>query len=193
MKVDGSDQNEKYKEKSETERLFDRLLFYKQTGILFAERFRITKELERLLPEDQTKFAEYLSGVIGLYENECTLDIDDFDPRPESLDELYYNKNTPLVEHLNIKRKLILEYLQKIEALWNNKQVNEIAAKLKETHDKDVSEIINSVTRIKNDFSLLENMTKNAIDDSSDVKKNDALKKSLDEMRNGFRKNGIDV
>ncbi|MDR2479967.1 MAG: hypothetical protein LBD48_11740 [Treponema sp.] len=194
MKVDGSDWNKvKVKEKSESEILFDSMLFYRQSASLLVERLRIIKELERLLPEDQTKFAECLSDAIFMCESECTLDIDDFRPRPESLDEIYYDKNTPLVEHLNIKRKLIFEYLQEIKLLWHNKQVNEIAARLKETHRNDLSEILKIKVKIEQAFSLLENLTIAAIKDSSDKQKNEKLEKSLEEMRNDFINNGFNV
>jgi len=197
MKVDGSDWKEKYKERNEYEQLFDSLLFYRQVASISVERLRIIKELERLLPEDQTKFAEYLSNIIGLYENECgpVLDVDEDDPGPvpEELDGLYYDKNTTLAQYLYAIRITIFDYLQYINRLWNNKRVEEITEELKVSHSKDFSMFYNAVKRIEKDFPTLENLTMNAIKDSSDTQKNEALKKSLDEMRNDFRKNGIDV
>jgi hypothetical protein len=64
---------------------------------------------------------------------------------------------------------------------------------LKAAHEKDFSMFFNAIKRIEKDFPLLENLTMKAIEDSTDAQKNETLKKSLDEMRNGFRENGIDV
>jgi len=92
MKVDGSDWKDKIKEKrkkSETEELFDNLLFNWQLASLLVERFRIIKELERLLSEDFTKFVEYLSETIHQYKEECilVLDVDEDDPVPKDFME----------------------------------------------------------------------------------------------------------
>ena len=197
MKVDASDWKDKYKEKSETEKLFDSLLFYRQLASISVERFRIIKELERLLPEDQTKFAEYLSDIIGLYENECgpVLDVDEDDPGPvpEEIDGFYYDKNTTLAQYLYAKRIAIFDYLQYINRLWNNKRVEEIAAILKKAHSGDISQVFSAKKKIEQDFPLLENLTMAAIKDSSDDQMNEELKKSLEEMRNIFRDNGFDV
>ena len=47
MKVDGSDWKERLPaDKSESEKLFDSLLFNRQLASLLVERVRITKELE---------------------------------------------------------------------------------------------------------------------------------------------------
>ena len=194
MKVDGSDWVP-LPEKSESEQLFDRLLFFRQVASMSAERLRITEELEWLLQEDQTNFAEYLSNVILIYKCECepVLDIDEDDPEPEELEGFFYDINTTAAQYLYHKRIFILEYLQHIERLWNNKSVEEIAAKLKEAHNKAVSEIINAKKRIEKDFPILKNLTMKAIEDSLDAQKNEVIKKSLDEMRNDFIKNGIDV
>jgi len=195
MKVDGSDWKDKFKEKSENEQLFDSLLFYRQVASISVERLRIIKELERLLPEDQTKFAEYLSDVIGLYENECgpVLDVDEDDPGPvpEELEGLYYDKNTTCAQYLYHIRITILDCLKYIKRLWNNKQIEKITAELKEIHSKDFSMFFNAIKRMEKDFPILENLIMKAIEDSSDVQKNEALKKSLDEMRDDLRKNGI--
>jgi len=197
MKVDGSDWKDKFKEKSENEQLFDSLLFYRQVASISVERLRIIKELERLLPEDQTKFAEYLSDVIGLYENECgpVLDVDEDDPGPvpEELDGLYYDKNTTLAQYLYAIRITILNYLQYIKRLWNNKRVEEIATELKAAHENDFSMFFNAKKRIEKDFPILEKLIMKAIEDSADTQKNEALRKSLDQMGNDFRKNGFDV
>ena len=197
MKVDGSDWKDKYKEKSEYEQLFDRLLFFRQVASISVERLRIIKELERLLQGDQTKFAEYLSDIIGLYENECgpVLDVDEDDPGPvpEDLDGLYYDKNTTLAQYLYAIRITIFDYLQYIKRLWNNKRVEEISTELKVAHENDFSMAFNAKKRIEKYFPLLENLTMKAIENSSDAKKNETLKKSLDKMRNDFIKNGIEV
>ena len=195
MKTDGSDWEKK--DKSDSEELFDSILFYRQLGNMTAERFRITKDLERLLPEDQGKFAEYLSDTIFQYETECEpiLDVSEDDPRPipEEYQDVYYDKNTTLVQYLYAKRVLIITYLYDIKKLWDNKKVEEITTKLKETHSTDVNEILYAKNRIKNDFQFLENLTMEAIEDSSDTQKNDVLKKSLEEMRNDLKKRGFDV
>ena len=197
MKVDGSDWKDKYKEKSEYEQLFDSLLFYRQVASISVERLRIIKELERLLTEDQTKFAEYLSDIIGQYENECgpvlNVDEDDPGPVPKELDGLYYDKNTTLAQYLYAIRITILDYLQSIRRLWNNKRVEEITEELKVSHKNDFSMFYNAIKRIEQDFPILENLTMKAIEDSSDAQKNEALKKSMYEMRDDFRKNGIKV
>jgi len=196
MKVDGSDWINK-PEKSEVEQLFDRLLFYRQVASISVERLRIIKELERLLPEDQAKFAKYLSDTIHLYETECepVLDVseDDPGPIPEEYQDVYYDKNTTLVQYLYAIRITILDYLQYIRRLWNNKRVEETTSELKAAHDNDFSTFFNAKKRIEKDFPLLENLTMGAIEDSSDTQKNETLKKSLDAMRNNFRKNGLDV
>jgi len=193
MKVDGGD----WKEKSEYEKLFNRLLFYRQVVSISVERLRIIKELERLLTEDRSKFAEYLSGIIELYENECgpVLDVDEDDPGPvpDEIEGLYYDKNTTLAQYLYAIRITILDYLQYIKRLWNNKRVKETAEELKVSHSKDFSMFNNAIKKIGNDFPILENLTMKAIEDSTDAEKNEALKKSLDEMRGDFRKNGIKV
>jgi len=197
MKTDGSDWKDKYKEKSEYELLFDNLLFYRQVASISVERLRLIKELERLLPEDQEKFAEYLFDVISLYENECklVLDVDENDPGPvpEELEGLYYDKNTTLAQYLYAIRITILNYLQYINRLLNNKRLEEITAELKVAHDNDFSMINNAKKRIEKDFLTLESLTMKTIEDSSDTQKNEVLKKSLDEMRDDFRKNGIEV
>ena len=85
MKIDGNDWKEKMgHEKSETKKLFDSLLFYRQLASLFLERVRIIKELDCLLLEDQAKFAEYLSDTIHQYETECDFSLDD-------ISGVYYN------------------------------------------------------------------------------------------------------
>jgi len=196
MKTDGSDWKEKKEaDKSDAEKLFDSILFYRQLGSMMAERFRITEELERLLPEDQEKFAEYLLDTIHLYETECevVMNVDDDDPVPEEYQDIYYDKNTTLVQYLYAKRVLIITYLHDIKKLWNNKKVEEITAKLKETHGTDIKEILYARNRIKNDFQFLENLTMEAIEASSDVQENEALKKSLEEMREDLKKNGFDA
>ena len=197
MKVDGSDWKDKYKEKSKYEQLFDSLLFYRQVASISVERLRILKELERLLSEDQTKFAEYLSSIIELYKNECgpVLDVDEDDPGPvpEELEGLYYDKNTTATQYLYSIRKTILDYLQYIERFWNNKRIEEITKELKEAHKNDFSMFFNAKKRMEKDFPILEDLTMKVIEDSSDAQKNEALKKSLDEMRNDFKKNGLDV
>jgi hypothetical protein len=196
MKVDGSDYIPP-PEKSESEKLFDTLLFYRQDASISGERLRIIKELERLLSENQTKFAEYLSEIIGLYENECgpVLDVDEDDPGPvpEELEGLYYDKNTTATQYLYSIRKIILDYLQYIERLWNNKQLEKISEQLKTAHNDDVHSVFIAKKRIEQDFPILENLIMKAIEDSSDAQKNEVLIKSLDEMRNDFRKNGLDV
>jgi hypothetical protein len=196
MKVDGSDWTPP-PEKSESEKLFDNLLFFRQVASISVERLRIIKRLEQLLPEDQAKFAEYLSDMIGLYENECgpVLDVDEDDPGPvsEELEGLYYDKNTTAAQYLYAIRIYILDYLQYIKRLWNNKRVEEIAEELKVTHTKDFSEFYKAKKIMEQGFPILEKLTMKAIEDSSDTQKNKALKKSLDEMRDDFRKNGIVV
>jgi hypothetical protein len=197
MKTDGSDWKDKYKEKSEYELLFDNLLFNRQVASISVERLRIIKELERLLTEDQKKFMEYLSDIIGLYENECGLvlyvDEEDPGPVPEELEGLYYDKNTTLAQYLYAIRITILDYLQYIKRLWNNKRVEEIIEELKLSHNKDFSMFYNAKKRIERDFPILEKLTLKVIKDSSDTQKNEILKKSLDEMRDDFKKNGIEV
>jgi len=196
MKADGSDWINK-PEKNEVEKLFDSLLFYRQLASLSVERLRIVKELEQLLPEDQTKFVEYLSESICQYEKECeaVLDLseDDPGPIPEKYQDVYYDKNTTLVQYLYSKRIYILAYLQEIKAFWNSEQLEKIAIELKEAHGKDISGILNAKKRIENDFPLLENITMKAIKDSPDTQKNELLKKSLEEMRLDFQKNGFNV
>jgi hypothetical protein len=116
-----------------------------------VERLRIIKELERLLPEDQKKFAEYLSDTICRYKTECevVLDVsaDDPGPVPEEYQGLYYDKNTTLVQYLYAVRITIFDYLQYIMRLWNNKRAKEIAAELKVAHDNDLSMIFNAKKR----------------------------------------------
>jgi hypothetical protein len=53
MKVDGSDWIPP-PEKSESEKLFDTLLFFRLVASISVERLRIIKKLEQLLPEDWT-------------------------------------------------------------------------------------------------------------------------------------------
>jgi hypothetical protein len=196
MKVDGSDIQPR-REKSESENLFDSLLFYRQVASISVERLRIIKELERLLPEDHEKFVKYLSDTIFLYETECesVLNVSEDDPGsvPEELENLYYDKNTTLTQYLYAIRITIFDYLQYIERLWNNKRVKEIAEELKVAHGSDFSMVFNAKKRIEKDFPLLENLTMMAIEDSSDAQRNEALKKSLEEMRNDFRNNGFKV
>jgi len=196
MKLNGSDWAIK-PEKNEAENLFDRLLFFRGLASLSVERLRITKELERLLLEDQPKFAEYLSGTINLYEKECepVLDVseDDPEPIPEEYQDVYYDKNTTLVQYLYAKRIFILAYLQEIKTLREKGQIEEITEKLKETHNKDVSEIFNAKKSIEKDFPLLENLTMTTIKDSSDSQKNEKLKQSLEEMRIDLRNDGFNV
>jgi hypothetical protein len=183
------------KEKSESEQLFDRLLFYRQLANLLVERLRITKELEHLLPEDQTKFTEYLSDIICQYEKECEVvhDVEEDDPVPEGFKDVYYDENTKLVQYLYSKRMLILSYLQELKTLWNKERVEEVTVKIKEAHDKDVSEISNAKKIIENNFPLLEMLTFTATSKSIDIQKNEKLEKSLEEMRNDFRNNGFNV
>ena len=183
------------KEKSEGEKLFDSLLFCRQLASLSVERLRITKELERLMPEDQAGIASYLTDTICLYEKECevVLDIDEDDPIPEGFKDDYCDKNTTLVQYLYAKRMLILTYLQEINMLRNKGKEEEVTEKIKETHIQDVTEISNAKKRIENDFPLLENMTMTAIKDSSDNQKNEILKKSLDKMRSELRNDGFNV
>jgi len=197
MKIDGSDWKKRFKEKSEDEELFDSLLFWRGLASMSVERLRIIKELERLLPEDQAKFAEYLSDVIGLYENECgpVLDVDEDDqgPVPEEIDGLYFDKNTTLAQYLYAIRKYIFDYLIYIKKLWNNKQVEEIITSLNEAHKNDFSTFFNAKTQIEKNFPVLENLTMKAIEDSTETKKNEALKNSLEEMRNDFRNIGFKI
>jgi hypothetical protein len=195
MKTNGSDWKDKARDKSESERLFDSLLFYRQFVSLLVERLRIIKELECLLPEDKTKFTEYLSETIHLYETECeiVLDVNEDDPVPEGFKDAYYDKNTTLVQHLYTKRMLILAFLQEIKALLDKENTEEIAAALKETHGKDVSEIINGKKRIENDFSLLESLTIKIIESSPDDQAKESIKRSLEEMRDDFKNNGFNV
>jgi hypothetical protein len=195
MKINGSDWKDKIKHKSESERLFDSLLFYRQLASLHIERLRIKKELECLLSEDQTKFTEYLSETIHQYETECeiVLDVEEDDPVPEGFIDAYCDKNTALVQHLYAKRMLILAFLQEIKALLNKENTEEISAALKEAHDQDVSEIFNGKKRIENDFSLLENLTIRTMEDSPDDQAKESIKKSLEEMRDDLKKNGFDV
>jgi hypothetical protein len=193
MKTDGSDWLPR--EKSESEKIFDSILFCRMSASMSVERLRIIKELERLLQEDKTKFAGYLSDMIGLYENECepVLNITEGDPVPEELRDLYYDKNTTLVQYLYAKRKVILDYLQKLKTLWTKGKAEEITAELKEAHGESVHEAFNAIKRIENDFPLLENLTMTAINDSSDTQKNEKLKESLEKMRNDLRNNGVNV
>jgi hypothetical protein len=195
MKTNGSDWKDKVKDKSKSEQLFDSLLFYRQLASLHIERLRIIKELECLLSEDQTKFTEYLSETIHQYEMECeiVLDVDEDDPVPEGFKDAYYDKNTTLVQYLYAKRMLILAFLQELKALLNKENTERIAAVLKEAHGKDVSEILNAKKRIEQDFSLLENLTIKTIEGSPDDQAKESIKKSLEEMRDNFRKNGFNV
>jgi hypothetical protein len=196
MKIDGSDWKER-PEKSEGEKLFDSLFFYRQVASISVKRLRIVKELERLLSENQTKFEEYLFETIQLYEKECELVLDvpadGVAPVPEELQDLYYDKNTTLAQWLFSIRITILDYLQYIKRLWNNNRVDEIAAELKIAHDKDFSMIFNAKKRIEKDFSLLENMTMQTIEDSTDTQKKEALKKAVEEMRSELMGNGYNV
>ena len=178
--------------RSESE-VFDSLLKYRRLASLSVERLRIVKELERLLPEDQAKFAEYLSDTISLYESECTLDIADFDPVPDDIQDIYYDKNTTLENYLYEKRELILDYLQELKSLWNKRRLEEVTAKLKEAHINDSSHLFGFKKTIEEEFSVLENMTMSAIKDSSDTQKNGELKKSLEKMRDDLRNNGYCV
>jgi len=200
MKLDGSDW-EKTPEKSETEKLFDSLLFDKLMASVYYERLRIVKELERLLPEDQAKFAEYLSDVIALYKNECSLvlDVDVGSPVPEELlniyeelQNIYYDEDITLLQYLCARRIVVLDYLQHILKLWNNKQTEDITTELKDTHKEDVSFIYNAKKRAENVSSLLENLTMKAIEVSTDTQKNEALRKSFDELRNKLNE-GLNV
>jgi hypothetical protein len=195
MKTDGSDWKDKIKDKSESEQLFDSLLFFRQVASISVERLRIIKELERLLLEDRVKFEEYLSDIIGLYENECepVLNVTEDDPVPDELQDLYFDKNTTLAQYLYSKRIFILAYLLELKTLWNKGQTEEVTAKLKEAHHQDISQVFNSKKRIEDEFPVLENMTMAAIQISSDNQKNEILKKSLEEMRNDFRNNGFKV
>jgi len=203
MKIDGSDWKERllagknFSEKSESEKLFDSLLFFKQLASLFVERIRITKELDCLILEDQTKFTEYLLNTIGLYEEECkpALDVPDdgVAPIPEELQDLYYDKNTTLAQHLYTKRIFILDHLQEVKTLWNDKQEDKIKKKIADMMFQDLSEVFKAKKRIKNDFMLLDNMIKKAIENSPDAQKNEALKKSLEEIRDDFIRNGFDI
>ena len=182
------------KEKNDSENLFDGILFYRQLKILLSEQLEITQELERLLQEDQTKFAEYLSHTISFCEMDCDLNLDDFDePRPESPDDVLIDNYTTLTQYAESKRVIILTYLNDIEKLWNNKKVEEIKALLKETFKMNVSEIGNAKKRVEYNFTLLENLTMDVIKDSSDVEKKELLKKSLENMRNDLKKKGFDV
>jgi len=197
MKIDGSDADIKYPKKSESEILFDSLLFNRQLASLLVERVRITKELERLLLEDHAKFAEYLLNTIGLYKEECkpALDVPDdgVAPIPEELQDLYYDKNTTLAQHLYTKRIFILDHLQELKTLWNDKQEDKIKKKIADMMLQDLSEVFKAKKRIKNDFMLLDNMIKKAIENSPDTQRNEALKKSLEEMRDDFIRNGFDI
>jgi len=195
MKTNGSDWIPP-PEKSAVENVFDQILLYRQSSSLFAERFHIIKELERLLSENQTKFAEYLSDVIGLYENECApvLNVDENDPGPvpEEIDGHYY-KNTPLAAYLILKRRFILKNLQEIEVFWQNKQEDKIKAKMDKMHQADAKMVLESVKKIEFNFPLLEKMTMKAIEESSDNMKNEKLKNSLEEMRQYLKKAGFNV
>lgn len=195
MKIDGSDWENKLKNKSEIEKLFDTLLFYRQLASLFVERLRIIKELERLLSKEQTQFEEYLSSTIHQYEIECeaVMNMGEDDPIPEEFRDDYYDKNTTLIQHLYVKRITILDYLLEIETLWNNKRIEEITARLKESHAQDISQIYNAKKRIEHDFPLLEKLTITAIEDSFDAQKNETLKESLEEMKNDLRNNGFEI
>jgi hypothetical protein len=193
--------------RSENE-VFDSLLKYRRLASLSVERLRIVKELERLLTEDKAKFTEYLSDTIHLYETECEFSLDDvsgihhntdIDP-PAYVDnegyivdinDFYYDKNTTVVQYLDEKRHLILDYLHELKSLWNKGQKEKVTARLKEAHDQDVSQIFNSKKIIEDEFSILENMTMAAIKESSDTKKNDELRKSLEKMRNDLRGAGF--
>ena len=195
MKADGSDWRERYHEKSESEELFDNLLFNRQLAGLFTERQRITKELERLLPEDHTQFVEYLLNTINLYEKECeaVLNVDEDDPVPEEYKDVFYDKNTTLVQHLYAKRMFILGYLQEIKALYDKKHFEEIAKELNEEHGKNVNQIFIAKTKIEDGFKKIETLTLETIKDSSDNTKNESIKKSLEEMRKDLRNEGFNV
>jgi len=182
------------KEKSDSENLFDDIFFYRQSTLLLTEKLKITQELERLLQEDQTKFAEHLSHAISFCEMDCDLSLDGFDePRPESIDDVFFDRYTPLAQYAEAKRVIILTYLHDIEKLWDNKKIEEITALLKETQKLSASEIFNSKKRVKETFSFLENLTLEVIKDSSDDKKNELVKKSLENIREDLKKNGFDV
>jgi len=196
MKIDGSDWIPP-PEKSDSEELLDDILFYRQLASLLVEQLQITKELERLLPEDQIKFTQYLTDTICRYETECGLVLDavedELEPVPEELDGFNYDKNTTLVQYLYSKQTLILTYLHGIKKLLDSKKLEEITALLKETHSTNVSFIFDAKKRVENNFALLENMTMEAIGDSSDNQKNENLKKSLEEMRQNLKNDGFDV
>jgi hypothetical protein len=197
MKCDGSDW-EAPPEKSEIEETFDYLLFYRYSARMSFEQLKVIKELEHLLSKDQSKFAEYMSDTIHQYKIECEVVLnvgeDDSGPIPEEYQDVYYDKNTTLIQHLYAKRVTILDYLQDIKMFWDNKQIEEIAARLKETHNHDVSLIYNAKKRIEDEFfPLLEKLIMKEIEDSSDTQNNEVLKKSLEDMRNDFKKNGFEV
>jgi len=181
-------------QKSDSEELFDDILFYRQLASLLVEQLQITKELERLLPDDQTKFAQYLTDTICRYETECGLVLDAVgDDPPEELQNAYYDENTTLTQYLYSKQILILTYLNDINKIWNGKKLEELTALLQETHSNNVSFIFDAKKRVENNFLLLENMTMEAIRDSSDNQKNETLKKSLEEMRQNLKNDGFDV
>jgi hypothetical protein len=181
-------------QKNDSEELFDDILFYRRLASLLVEQLQITKELEQLLPEDQAKFTQYLTDTIFRYETECGLVLDAVeDDLPEELQGANYDKNTTLTQYLYSKQILILTYLNDIKKIWNDKKLEEITALLKETHNKNVSFIFDAKKRVENNFSLLENMTMEAMGDSSDNQKNETLKKSLDEMRQNLKNDGFDV
>ena len=195
MKTDGSDFKEKHPEKSESEKLFDSLLFNRQLASLSVERLRITKELEQLLPENQTEFINCLSVNIGLYENELedVLNVDEDDPVPEFLKNSYYDKNTTLAQYLYAKRIFILDYLKNLETLFNERQKEKIIENLRKTHSQDISTIFNVKKKIENDFPLLEKLTMVVIKESADSPKNEELKKALEGMKNDLISNGFGV
>jgi hypothetical protein len=70
-------------------------------------------------------------------------------------------------------------------------QTEEVTAKLKEAHSHDVSQIFNAKKIIENNFPLLELLTMQAISYSSDNRKNEALEKSLENMKNDLKKAGF--
>jgi hypothetical protein len=138
-----------------------------------------------------------LSDTICHYETECeaVLDIseDDYKPIPEKYQNLFYDKNTTLLQYLYAIRITIFDYLQHIRRLWNNKQVEEIAAELKLAHDSDFSMLFNAKKRVENDFSLIENLTMETIESSLNAQEKESIKKSLEEMRNNLKQSGFDI
>lgn len=187
------------KKDSETkaDELFKYLLFFKRAAYFSVERLRLTKELERLLLEDQTKFAEYLSVIIGQYENECgpVLNVNEDEPGPviEELESLYFDETTSSAQYLYQKSIFILGYLKGINTLWEKKQIELINKELKETHILDVNEIRNAKVYIEDGFIQIENLTLDAIRSSSDNEKNETLKESLENMRNDLKSDGFNV